>query len=183
MIVSHRATSSTNVKSFCAAIERVAAHMPVEAYLDWPVAMQLSHLAIPNVTIHFQVLQHTHIDPSKIVVYATNDVLFAPDALLIACEMLEGADYVCGYDAPSNSLVSVQYAASRWWKIPGTMTAHFVARGATILQDALVVKEYDDTAWKLLRLVHGRRCASPMPSLWQLEGAPPAPGIPWQSFR
>ena len=180
MIVSHRAKGN-NVKSFCAAIERVAAHMPVEAYLEWPFPMR--DLNMKNVTVHYQALEAKDIDPTKVVVYATDEVLFAPDALLLAAQMLGFADYVCGYDAPSTQLVSVQFVGSRWWKVPGTMTRHFVAMGSTILQDALIVKEYDDTAWKLLRLVHGRRCASPMPSIWQLEGAPVSPGVPWESLR
>lgn len=150
--------------------------MPVDVYSELP-------LEAKNVTAHARPLQHGDVEASKIVVYVGDDVLFTPDAFLIAAEMLNHADYVCGYDSTSAHLVSVQYAASRWWKMPGTMTKHFVARGATILEDAVFAKEYDDTTWKLLRLMHGRRLVSPMPSIWQLDGAPVAAGVPWQSFR
>ena len=176
MIVSRLGSSTTNFKSFCAAIERVATHMHVDVYSDVPMEQK-------NVTVHARPLHHSDIDASKIVAYVPDDVLFTPDAFLIAIDMLNHADYVCGCDSQNAQLVSVQYVASRWWKTPGTMMPQFVARGATILQDALIVKEYDETAWRLLRLMHGRRCASPMPSIWQLENAPLAPGIPWQSFR
>ena len=180
MIVSHCAKTPRNVKSLCIALERVAVHMQVDAYLDWPETMR--DINLKNVTVHYEPFKDIT-DPSKIIVYTSDELLFTPDAFLIVSEMLNNVDYVSGYDAPSTTLASVLHVASRWWKVPGTMTKHFAARGSTIIQDALIIKEYDEKAWKLLRLMHNRKCASPMPSIWQIEGAPVSPAVPWETFR
>ena len=185
VVIIHKAdkTSPTvNLASFVVALQKLAnTKLTIKLDLEWDVeekAQLLNH--IPR-SVLLEKMDST-IHPSTPVLHLSGALLFTPEALCVAVDALALADYVCGYDAPTQGMVNVTTHASRAWKLPGTMNQFFAARVGTLAQDDTLLKDktYSDPAtWALLHLLHKRKCASPLPAIWQIEGQPPSPNIPW----
>lgn len=189
VVIIHKADKTSplvNLASFVIAVQKLAnSKLTIKLDLEWDVAEKdqlLNH--IPRSVLLEKMDSTAH--PGTPVFHLSGMLLFTPEALCVAVDALALADYVSGYDAPTQGMVNLFTHASRAWKLPGSMNQFFVARLGTLTQDDTLLKDktYADPAtWALLHLLHKRKCASPLPAIWQIDGQPPSPNIPWAQVQ
>lgn len=187
VVIIHTASkdaSLTNLASFVIALQKLAqTKLTVRVDLQWECDDQQLLRHIPR-SVVLEKTDTSKLPPATPVLYLSHALLFIPDALCIAIDALALADYVCGYDAPTQGLVALATHASRAWKFPGTMNQFFAARVGTLEQDKALVSSYNDpAAWAMLHLLHKRKCASAVPAIWQIDGQAPSPNIPWAQVQ